>query len=38
MTAGVLLVFYDILTCVRQLVPFASRGSAVPPVSGVVND
>ena len=30
MTAGVLGFFYDILTCVHQLAPIASQGSALP--------
>ena len=30
MTAEVLLVFYDILTCVRKHAPIASQSSALP--------
>ena len=37
MTAEVNFVFYDVLTCVRRLAPFASQSSALPSVFGGSN-
>ena len=34
MTEGVLLFFYDILTCVRKHAPIASQARHFPPISG----